>query len=131
MLSEHPYLYGEHEPVNRVDPDGEASRFVEPEDTSYRIDWSEKPYPDMHIYHSGGETNVSHRGGWKRGWHHGRKLVPLPKYLRKLYRPIIRRFVKSVAKHLPVIGLVFVGYEVYQVYRDPNSDWYDYLLAVV
>jgi RHS repeat-associated protein len=123
------YNYCEADPVNHADPTGHSPDG--PGGTTYRIDWHEQPNPDMHIYHGGDETNVTHRGGWRRGMHRGKKLVPLAKSLRKLYRPIIKRFVKAAAKRIPFVGIGIIGYELYQTWRNPHSTWKDYALALL
>jgi len=126
-----------NDPVNYADMDGEIPVDVSngwhegPDGTKYRIDLREKPHPDMHIYHSDGETNVTHKGGWKQGSHRGKQLVPLPKKLRSAFRPIIKAFVKVAAKRIPVVGWVIIGSELYKTWRDPNSTWGDYGRAVL
>ena len=75
-----------------------------PNGTRYRMDFKEKPVPDMHIKHSGGETNVTHKGGYRRGIHRGQQLVPLPKKLRAPYRPIIKEFMKKAAQAIDGAG---------------------------
>jgi RHS repeat-associated protein len=123
------YNYCEGDPVNHVDPTGHMPEG--PSNTYYRIDMGELPHPDMHIYHGGGETNVTHGGGWRRGMHHGQRLVPLPKSLRQAYRPLIKKFVKAAAKRIPFVGLGIIGYELYQTWRNPHSAWTDYVFAVL
>ena len=130
------YGYCENDPVNYTDPTGEKRYPVSngwhdgPDGTRYRIDWNEKPYPDMHICHDKGETNVTHKGGWRRGEHRGGKLTPLPKGLRKPYRPIIKAFVKAALKKTPV-GLVIIAYDLYQTSQDPSATIWDYGRAIV
>jgi RHS repeat-associated protein len=127
LLSEHPYLYCEHEPVDHVDPDGHQATRPGPGGTKYRIDMNESPRPDMHIYYPDGtETNITDKGGWRRGTHRGNKLVPIPKHLRKLYRPIIKGFLKKV----PFVGWVLIGYDLYHTWGDPNSTVIDYIGAI-
>jgi RHS repeat-associated protein len=130
------YGYCVNDPITYTDFTGERHYPISngwhdgPEGTRYRIDWNEKPYPDMHIYHDKGETNVSHKGGWRRGEHRGNKLVPLPKGLRGAYRPIIKAFVKAAAKRTPV-GVVIIAWDLYQTSQDPNATIWDYGRAFV
>jgi RHS repeat-associated protein len=131
VLSEPPYLYCDHDPIDFVDPDGDMPEEPGPGGTRYRIDMNEHPNPDMHVYHSGGETNITHQGGWRRGIHHGQKLVPLPRGLRKAYRPIIKHFIRSAARRLPVVGLAIIGYDLYTTWQNPKSTWVDYLGALL
>jgi len=78
-----------------------------PDGTRYRMDFKEKPVPDMHIVHSGGETNITHKGGYRQGIHRGQRLVPLPKKLRPSYRPIIKAFMKRAAQIINDFGEEF------------------------
>ena len=50
------YEYCHVDPVDWIDPHGTDEG---PQRTQYRIDMNEEGGPDMHIYHRGGETNIT------------------------------------------------------------------------
>lgn len=78
-----------------------------PEGTWFRCDMREQPFPDMHIWHQGGETNITCKGGERQGIHRGQELQKLPARLRPLYRPIIRQFIKQCKPYLGPVAKRF------------------------
>ena len=61
------YGYALNDPVYFTDPTGLASEygFLPGTDIPYRIDWNQKPYPNMHVtWRDGAESVITHEGGW-------------------------------------------------------------------
>ncbi len=83
-----------------------------PKGTTYRMDMGEKPKPDMHIYHSQGETNIDHEGKFRTGMHRGQELKPLPKNLQSAYRNIIKSFLQKAGLGAAAIGAALDGMSV-------------------
>jgi len=83
-----------------------------PKGTTYRMDMGEKPKPDMHIYHSQGETNIDHLGRASTKIHRGQPTKPLPKNLRASYRPIIKSFLQKAGLGAAAIEAAIDGMSV-------------------
>jgi|GEM_PF-4174853 len=103
------YVYCENSPVESYDSSGLSPyKRIAGTDLSYRIDASQKPRPNMHIYKNGKEIAVIDPVKGELPSHNGNNFEPLPKNVRKQLRKhtnkFQRKFGKVIFKRIPVVG---------------------------
>jgi len=96
------YGYVENNAINYSDPSGLFPDKYPKQGTlprtniPYRMDMRQEPFPNMHVYwKNGGETVITHQGGWAMD-HGGKPTIAPPMSYRSILRPVTNSFLERV-----------------------------------